>query len=188
MERTNTAIGLAIEAWIGQNAALASPVPATRCAKHLVATNGHLTAQPVAVLQDLSEGAAPSRIALATALGRGDRSHRETESFLVSRRDDRASPRAAPHCGSRRVTRPRQATPRHTSAPPRATLALNASTQDVAQLAHNRKLGHHPEHPDQEEAARRRRQLGVALPPSTTGGRKDECSSRTASKTATTAR
>ena len=73
----------------------------------------------------------------------------------------RASPRAAPHCGSRRVTRPRRATPRHTSAPPRATLALNASTQDVAQLAHNRKLGRHYEHPDQEEAARRRRQLGV---------------------------
>ena len=73
----------------------------------------------------------------------------------------RASPRAAPHCGRSRVTRPRRATPRHTSAPPRATLALNASTQDVVQLADSHKLGHHPEPSDQGEAARRRRQLGV---------------------------
>ena len=73
----------------------------------------------------------------------------------------RASPRTAPHCGRRRVTKPPRATPRHSCAPLGATLVLNATNSHVLQLAHNRKLGHHPEHPDQEEAARRRRQLGV---------------------------
>ena len=88
----------------------------------------------------------------------------------------RASPRAAPHCGRRRVTRPRRATPRHNSAPPRATLVLNASTQDVAQLAHNRKLGHHPNTLTKKKRSSSS-SMGV-LPPSTTGGRKDECGSR----------
>ena len=73
----------------------------------------------------------------------------------------RASPRTAPHCGRRRVTKPPRATPRHSCAPPGATLVLNATTSHVLQLAHNRKLGRHHEYPDQEEAARRRRQLGV---------------------------
>ena len=74
----------------------------------------------------------------------------------------RASPRTAPSCGSRRVTKPPRATPRHSCAPPGATLVLNATTRrHVLQLANNRELGSHHEHPDQEEAARRRRQLGV---------------------------
>ena len=73
----------------------------------------------------------------------------------------RASPRTTPHCGRRRVTKPPRATPRHSCAPLGATLALNASTQDVVQLADSHKLGHHPEPSDHEEAARRRGQLGM---------------------------
>ena len=134
--------------------------PATRCAKHLVATNGHLTAQPVAVLQDLSRGsgAEPHR----PRYGAGTRrplAPRDGE-LLVSRRDD-GHRRALHRIAEAVALRDRGGRRREKLAPPRATLALNASTQDVAQLADSHKLGRHYEHPDQEEAARCRHQLGV---------------------------